>query len=214
MSLINVTELNQKLTFTLQERSVVTLFNKNAEKNISYLIRLILGMGTIDSGQVQILDNKFDHNNLNLNYFKIDWRKKIGFASDTEGLLSNLTIKDNIFLPLRYHGDFESEYKNNPEQILNELEIASTYWNLRPYEVPSIIIKKALLARSMILSPKILILENPTRYFPMEKWPFLINLFKKNLSSNTGILITSDEATFVNLLKTECKSDIVEIDHD
>ncbi len=212
MTLLTVNQLNNSLSFSLDTNKIVTLFNKNEEKSLSSLIRLILGMGTIESGSVTILGNIFskdDHHN----YFKIDWRKNIGFASDYEGLLSNLSIKDNVLLPLRYHGDLESEYKSDPDQILTKLEIANSYWNLRPYEVPPIIIKKAILARALILSPQILILENPTRYFPMEKWPFLMNLIQNKLNDKTGILITSDEASFVQQLKTGCRSEIVEIDH-
>lgn len=89
-------------------------------------------------------------------------RKKIGYSFDFGGLLSNRSLFDNLMLPLQYHRFLsEPEAFEKVEGLLGKFDLFSDRFS-RPSEVTGSQRKAACVARSMVLDPEVLILDDPS----------------------------------------------------
>lgn len=90
-----------------------------------------------------------------------DYRRAIGTLLDPDGLVSNLTIRMNLIVPLVYATglDFE-EAAMRAEQTLDVMHL--TMWaDQRPAALPAEIRQTAALARALSPRPALMLLENP-----------------------------------------------------
>lgn len=160
------------------------------------LFYLIMGKGSICNGQVRILGEELRDDKLSSD---ITWRQVIGFAGARKGLLSNLSLFDNINLPAKYHGHYldDAGQVHLTETQLELLEIDRAFWNLRPSQVPGHIVKKVLLARSVVLNPKILLLDSPSEFFHWQEIPLLRRWILSHKEEGRAILIGSDNVPFL-----------------
>lgn len=88
-------------------------------------------------------------------------RLKLSYSFDTGGLLSNKTLIENILLPIQYHQiagvDVAEQYTLD---LLRVFEIENEK-NQRPAMVNSSSRKLSLIARALVTSPQVLILDDP-----------------------------------------------------
>jgi ABC-type transporter Mla maintaining outer membrane lipid asymmetry ATPase subunit MlaF len=162
------------------------------------LFQLILGLGKIEKGSLELFGAPLCHDERRED---ITWRQLIGFSGARKGLLSNLSLIDNVNLPAKYHGYYRQE--DNQEHLAQEqlksLEVPEKYWRLRPHQVSGAVVKRTLLARSVVLNPKILLLESPFEYFGWQELGLLTNWLEKQKASQRAILIASDHIPFLTM---------------
>ncbi|WP_257309585.1 ATP-binding cassette domain-containing protein [Geothrix fuzhouensis] len=87
-------------------------------------------------------------------------RIRMGFAFASGGLLSNLSLEDNVALPLRFLGLPKSEVARRTAGALDRLGLASVA-RLRPHAVSGAARKHANLARVLALEPELILLDDP-----------------------------------------------------
>ncbi len=86
-------------------------------------------------------------------------RAKLGFVHGYGGLLSNRNIFENIELPISVHSELsEEEKKKKVHEIICEFGLEKLF-DRKPHEVDGSTRWNVCLARSLVLSPKCLILE-------------------------------------------------------
>ena len=168
-------------------------------KDSSSLLRLLLGLGSVKSGDVRIDGDSIFGANLRTNEM-LSRRHKIGFSFRDKGLISNLSIIDNVDLPAKYHGYYRNganiEKGSLAIRALQDLDIDPDMWNVRPNRISNEVRKKVLLARSVVLSPSVLLLDDPTA---MVASPFVGTLLKwvlKQKKKGTAVLIGTDDYPF------------------
>ncbi|MBT3585764.1 MAG: ATP-binding cassette domain-containing protein [Halobacteriovoraceae bacterium] len=155
-------------------------------KEPSQLWRLLLGKGSISNGSIEFGSGiKMDDEN-------IQWRSQIGFVHRDKGLISNLTLLENVLLPANYHGLNSTSI----EQVMDDALIKKENWDKRPSEVGWKSRKKTLLARSVILNPKLLILDDPTELYPYTDYHELYTWIEKQKKNARGILIGTENTPF------------------
>lgn len=135
----------------------------------------------------------------------LPFRMKIGYCSDQGGLLSNRTLKDNLTLPLLYHqlcSVEEAEEKANHYLDLFRIREFATE---RPSSVSRGMQKSVLLARALILSPEILILDDPTAGLGREEKSLLKERIEKEKKSGAlkHIFIASEDYPFLQNFITQ-----------
>jgi ABC-type transporter Mla maintaining outer membrane lipid asymmetry ATPase subunit MlaF len=92
---------------------------------------------------------------------QLAFRRKAGYLPRGDGLLQNLSLRDNVRLPLRFGSDFRPrEIEGRVDVILAQLRIARVA-NLRPAEVSDEDSRRAALARALAFDPELMILEEP-----------------------------------------------------
>ena len=88
-------------------------------------------------------------------------RLKLGFVFDGGQLFNQMTIAENVSLPLRYHSNLSREKAQEQIQALLEaVELAPLAHNT-PATVGRSFQKRAGLARALTLQPEVLLLDNP-----------------------------------------------------
>jgi ABC-type sulfate/molybdate transport systems ATPase subunit len=88
-------------------------------------------------------------------------REKTGFVSDTVSLINNISIFDNIALPLRYHKSLDEEDADERvDRILHLLEIAEVADD-RPAQLPLEVRRRAAIGRALVLDPVVVFLDSP-----------------------------------------------------
>lgn len=123
--------------------------------------------------------------------------RDIGFVTQQHTLMDNLTIAANIGLPLSYHlGVGESELKNMVVPLMEKFGIEKVADRF-PHEVSAVEAKLGLMARAVVLGPKLLLLDEPTAG-DMDPGGFtrVVSLIKRIMSEGVTMLITTSSPTF------------------
>ena len=84
----------------------------------------------------------------------------LGFAFASGGLLSNLSLRENIALPLTFQGTTAVELARRTEQALERVNLQAV-GGLRPHAVSASARKLANLARVLALEPELILLDDP-----------------------------------------------------
>jgi NitT/TauT family transport system ATP-binding protein len=108
----------------------------------SQLLRLAAGLRTPDAG---VLERR---------------AKRVGLASRTASLLANLSLKDNLMLPLRFEGLPRSQADARAEAALERFGIAAS-GRLRPHLLGERARKLGLFARVWAWEPELVLVDEP-----------------------------------------------------
>ena len=155
----------------------------------STLIDLIAKLNTCSSGTIKIFDKSIntydDKRSIQL------FRKVIGIMSSTSSLFSMLNISDNILLPLIIHN--EDICNSNFEHIVEKLNIKNLL-NKSSGDLSSGERQRVLLARAMVLKPKILIADEPTANLDLDNTKQLVNFLRYlNDDLKTTIIVATHD---------------------
>lgn len=157
------------------------------------LLQVIMGEGSITSGSIYFrgedLTKRFANNTPK------PWLKHIGFGFKELGLLANLTLKENVSLPLNYH-DKGAQSDRIIEEIFRDLDLSEEHWQQRPHMVSEYTRKKALLARAIVMDPPLILLDEPTLFFSSPQIPHLMKWLGRLKDRKKSILITTKDYPF------------------
>ena len=92
---------------------------------------------------------------------RLPQRLRLGFVFNDGNLLNQLTVAQNIALPLRYHRDLKVEDSDGDVQQLLKFTALEEWANTTPGAMTRNWRKRAGLARALMLKPEVLLLDNP-----------------------------------------------------
>ncbi|WP_135075666.1 ATP-binding cassette domain-containing protein [Terasakiella sp. SH-1] len=125
----------------------------------STLLRYLMSLEKATSGTMKLLGKNIADLSLKETY---DLRKKIGVAFQGGALFSSMTVGENIKLPLR-------EHTKQPEMTMDimmrmKLEVVDLagFEDLAPSELSGGMLKRAAVARAIIMDPKLLFFDEPS----------------------------------------------------
>jgi phospholipid/cholesterol/gamma-HCH transport system ATP-binding protein len=125
----------------------------------STLLRHLLGLEHPASGCVRVLGKNLEE----LGPAELlDLRKKMGVAFQGGALFSSMTVGENIGLPLREHARLDRTTMDIMVRLKLEVVSLAGFENLMPAELSGGMIKRAALARAIILDPKLLFCDEPS----------------------------------------------------
>jgi len=193
------------LSFTFESGKIYGVVGLREIQIIS-LIKVFAAIEKPNEGEIYLHDcNIFSQENSeNLNI-----RRKLGYVFASGGLLSNLTIKENLLLPLDFFFP-----KMGLEEKIEKIYYWLSFFNLddsildsRPARISMRSAKLILFIRTYILSPEIIIYEEPFANLNFQdreiikskildlKKEGLIQILKSN--SNNFILLNSDSILLI-----------------
>ncbi len=96
-----------------------------------------------------------------LDYFgQLLYKKDIGYVHGDYGLLSNMTVEQNISLPLEYHSKLTAaEIKKQADKVIYELNLDHCK-KFRPIDLTRSEILKTAFARAIVMDPDMLYIEH------------------------------------------------------
>jgi phospholipid/cholesterol/gamma-HCH transport system ATP-binding protein len=90
-------------------------------------------------------------------------RMKIAFVFQDAALISNMSILDNVALPLRYHTDLkESEIQGRIAEVMGLFEVDRQLDRSLPAQIGLEMRKRVAFARALVLKPSLMFLDEPT----------------------------------------------------
>jgi putative ABC transport system ATP-binding protein len=142
----------------------------------STLLYLVGGLDKPTSGTV-LLNGK-DINKLNDSEMSKLRRRDIGFVFQFYNLVQNLTVEENIMLPVVMNGEKESAYKERLNEILKIIGLEDKRKNL-PRELSGGQQQRVSIARAIILNPSIIFADEPIGNLDSKSGKEVMELFKR-----------------------------------
>ncbi|MEM7232531.1 MAG: ATP-binding cassette domain-containing protein [Planctomycetota bacterium] len=154
--------------------------------DLSGLLEVLAGLREPDAGTVRwnrlpALDVLNDPQSGEVDRYRARrWlRQTNAFVSDSVALLNNLTVAENIALPLRYHFNApENTVRERTETLLAELELEA-HATERPAWLSIGVRRRAALGRALILEPTSLFLDAPISDIDEESAAILLSVLAK-----------------------------------
>ena len=182
---VNETKVLDNLTFEINKGEFVSLMGASGSGK-STLLYLIGGLDKPTSGNVFI-------NNININKMKEKQisklrRRDIGFVFQFYNLVQNLTVEENIMLPVIMDGKKEKDYKERLEHILDIIGLKEKRKSL-PSQLSGGQQQRVSIARAIILSPEVILADEPIGNLDSKSGEDVMKLFKTiNKEENITIL--------------------------
>ena len=157
----------------------------------STLLSIIAGLQEPDSGRILIEETDI---------FKLDDKKRsafrnqnIGFVSQEQSFLANLTVLDNVRLPASIGGTVdEGESIARAKELLESLGI-SALADCYPGELSGGENHRILIARALMNDPSIILADEPTASLDREQADAVIEIFKKLAESGKTVIMVSHD---------------------
>ena len=188
MSVIKVEKLDKVFKNAESETKVLNNINLNIEKGEfvslmgasgsgkSTLLYLIGGLDKPTSGKVSI--NEKDINKLKEEDMAKLRRKDIGFVFQFYNLVQNLTVEENIMLPVIMDGKKVKDYKDRLEMILKIVGLENKRKAL-PNQLSGGQQQRVSIARAIILNPSIILADEPIGNLDSKSGEEVMKLFKE-----------------------------------
>ncbi|MHC8441521.1 MAG: ABC transporter ATP-binding protein [Candidatus Eutrophobiaceae bacterium] len=125
----------------------------------STLFRNILGLNTPTSGQIIVLGKELAKLP-SKDAFEL--RKQIGVAFQSGALISALTVRENVALPLEQHTKLDKKTIRIMVRMKLDLMGLLDAQDLMPSELSGGMLKRVGLARAVIMEPKLLFFDEPS----------------------------------------------------
>jgi phospholipid/cholesterol/gamma-HCH transport system ATP-binding protein len=146
-----------EFTFDVPRHHCVAVVG-DEHSGVDDLCGIALGLGTGISGTVEIEDQDLS---LLSRSNALAFRRKLGYLPAGDGLMQNLSLSNNVALPLKFGSDYSDRaIHGRVKIILAALRIAESA-DLRPSTVRDEHRRRAAIARSLAFDPEVLLLEAP-----------------------------------------------------
>ena len=123
------------------------------------LMRNLLGLNKPTSGSIRILGKDITKISTRELYAI---RRKMGVAFQGGALLGSMSVAENIELPLRHHTKLDESTIRIMSRMKLEVVNLAGFENLMPSELSGGMLKRAALARSIVMDPALLFFDEPS----------------------------------------------------
>lgn len=180
----NLNKVLDNITFEIEKGEFVSLMGESGSGK-STLLYLIGGLDKPTNGEVFI--NEKDINKLKEKQIAKLRRKDIGFVFQFYNLVQNLTVEENIMLPVIMDGKKEKDYKERLDKILKIIGLEEKRHSL-PNQLSGGQQQRVSIARAIILSPSIILADEPIGNLDSKSGKEVMKLFK-TINKEEGITI-------------------------
>lgn len=125
----------------------------------STLLRHMIGLAKPESGSIKLLNKEISGITRKEMY---ELRKHIGVAFQNGALFSSMTLQENVELPLHEHTKLDQNTIRIMSRLKLELMSLSDNESLMPAELSGGMLKRAGLARAVIMDPELLFFDEPS----------------------------------------------------
>jgi ABC-type transporter Mla maintaining outer membrane lipid asymmetry ATPase subunit MlaF len=127
---------------------------------------------------------------------RLPQRLRLGLVFETGQLFNHLTVRENIGLPLRYHGNLTAEgARAQVDQIMEEMDLAE-WADTTPGNLGRNWQKRVGLARALALRPEVLLLDGPLSGLDLRHANWWLRMLD-TLSAGASAWMTGKKITLV-----------------
>ncbi len=125
----------------------------------STLLRHIIGLQRPHSGAVKILGVDVAHADATE---LLALRRKLGVSFQGGALITSMSVGDNVSLPLREHTRLDENTIRIMSRLKLEVVNLGGFQDLMPSQLSGGMVKRAALARAIVMDPKLLFFDEPS----------------------------------------------------
>jgi putative ABC transport system ATP-binding protein len=190
---IEMVEALKQVSFKLEEGGFIAIMGTSGSGKITLLN--ILGALDAPTGGALTLKGKWQWNIFTEPAATLYRQQHIGFIFQSFHLLDDLTVLENIALPLMLKGIDEKTINQEVEIRLNRVRLRK--WNdHRPQELSGGQQQRVAIARALISRPPIILADEPTGNIDVKTSAEIMQLLQElNRDQQTSILLVTHDAT-------------------
>ena len=118
--------------------------------------------------------------------------KRLGFVFQAFNLIPQLTVLDNVVVPLFYQGMPASERRDRAEAVLNKVELGDRLTH-RPSQLSGGQMQRVAIARALVNEPSLLLADEPTGNLDTKTGDAILALFDElHEQGLTIVMVTHD----------------------
>ena len=175
------------------ENEIIVLTGRSGSGK-STLLHLLAGLEKKTSGSIFFKENDYD--NLKPNELTSLRRAEMGFVYQFHYLLNELSAQENVSLPLKLNNVNQDKAYATSVEILDSLGLGHRI-DHKPSELSGGEKQRVAIARSLVHSPSLVILDEPTGDLDTQTSLEVINSLKKFVSDKkSSLLIATHDDNF------------------
>ena len=147
-----------RVTLTVRRGEVMVIMGGSGSGK-STLLRYLLGLQRPDSGAMRIFGQ--DTAGLSAGEWR-ELRKRIGVSFQGGALFSSMTVGENVRMPLREHTRLDERTIRIMSRMKLEVVNLAGFEHLMPAQLSGGMVKRAALARAIVMDPSILFFDEPS----------------------------------------------------
>lgn len=140
------------ISFGVEDKIITAIIGRSGAGK-STLLQIINGMIVPDSGEVMVFGEKLDYRRIN------EMRLNIGYSVQGTGLFPHMTVYENISILGRITKKPNREIEERIEVLMKLVDLNPDFRNKYPYQLSGGEQQRVGLCRSMLLNPKIFLLD-------------------------------------------------------
>jgi len=150
-------------------------------------------MGLMDSAS----EGDYQLANINTSGLKVDQRTQIrnehiGYVFQSFNLIDNLTVFENVALPLEHRGTHSGEIKDRVEEVLIQVDMLHRQ-HYRPNQLSGGQQQRIAIARALVGNPDLILVDEPTGNLDSKNGDLVMALLKQlNMAGSTIVMVTHD----------------------
>ncbi len=151
-------EILHGISFTVYEGEIMVVMGGSGSGK-STLLRFLLGLERPTSGTIRVLG----HDVSTVSAREMDvLRRHIGVAFQGGALIRSMSVGENVRLPLREHTKLDETTIRIMTRMKLEVVNLAGFENLMPSELSGGMVKRAAVARAIIMDPSLLFFDEPS----------------------------------------------------
>ena len=181
------------VSLEIRENEIIVLTGRSGSGK-STLLHLLAGLEKKTSGSIFFKENDYDK--LKTNELTCLRRTEMGFVYQFHYLLNELSAQENVSLPLKLNNVNQDEANAASIEILDSLGLGHRI-DHKPSELSGGEKQRVAIARSLVHSPSLVILDEPTGDLDTQTSLEVINSLKKFVcDKKSSLLIATHDDNF------------------
>jgi putative ABC transport system ATP-binding protein len=185
----------ENISFQIPKGSLVVLKGSSGSGK-STVLSLLAALSRPTSGEVIVMDKKISK--LHDNFSSIFRRENIGFIFQKYNLIPNLSVEQNILVPLIPNNPDLKKFDQKINELLNLFGIENKK-NVQVQNLSGGEQQRVAIARSLINDPQIIIADEPTANLDERLSLEFIEILKELKSQDRTIIVATHDPLFFDL---------------
>jgi len=180
------------VTMSVADGEFVTIVGRSGSGK-STLMTLLGGLEQPSNGSILVNGEEITRlSDRELNNYRAH---TVGFVFQSYNLIPNLTVTENVMLPMEFIGVGKSERKKRARELLDQVELTGGKQSRKPSHLSGGEQQRVAIARALANNPKLILADEPAGNLDSQTSDTIVELLRTLAHSHdtTVVVVTHDE---------------------